>query len=128
MTTNRLDVKRERAYGLLALEAPRNVLVPRLLARLAQAPRHRLFHRRISRVALHKSVNLNLTSNIFTPVIHISTFYISGNIVNVYLTFSWTSLERADGALAEVVAVADEGSVRGIDRLGEEEFCKIICE
>ena len=58
MTTNRLDVKRERAYGLLALEAPRNVLVPRLLARLAQAPRHRLFHRRIARVALHRGVSI----------------------------------------------------------------------
>ena len=40
------------AYGLLALEAPLDVLVPRLLAQLAQAPRHRLLDRGEARVAL----------------------------------------------------------------------------
>ena len=45
-------MKSVHAYGLLALEAPLDVLVPRLLAQLAQAPRHRLLDRGEARVAL----------------------------------------------------------------------------
>ena len=117
-----------RAYGLLALEAPRNVLVPRLLARFDQAPRHRLFHRRIARVALHRDVHLNTTSNILTPVIflHFTSLWQYRHCIILYLKFIGTSLERAYGALAEVVAVANEGSVRGIDRLGEKNFVKLF--